>query len=144
MLWQRIFQSRPPMNSMVVGMRLRHGRWYNYYESRVPLENCALRFNPDEIAVCRDQSSAGSPRLRTNCLFAWRSLHVTPAAAGRTRSVTCGTLRGRRQRVKTAPQNLLNLAPANTCPKTGIPTCRCWFCLQGWSCRLAVGRLFVW
>ena len=51
-------------------------RWYIYYESRVPLEKCALRANPDEIAVWRDQSSAGSPRLRTKCIFARRSLHM--------------------------------------------------------------------
>ena len=40
-------------------------RWYIYCESRVPLEKCALRANPGEIAVCRDQSSAGSPRFHT-------------------------------------------------------------------------------
>ena len=99
---------------MVVGMRLRHGRWYNYYESRVPLENCALRFNPDEIAVYKCRKSTAPYELPLRMAVA---SHVTAAAAGRTRSVTCGTLRGRHQRLKTAPQNLLNLAPANTCPE---------------------------
>ena len=109
----------PPTNEFYgCGDALAARPWYNYYESSAPLKECALQFNPDEIAVYKCRKSTAPYELPLREAVAAR---VTPAAAGRTRSVNCGTLRGRRQRLKTAPQNLLNLAPANTCPENRNP-----------------------
>ena len=103
----------PPTNAFHgCGDALAARPWYNYHESRAPLKKCTLQFNPDEIAVYKCRKSTAPYELPLPAAVA---AHLTPAAAGRTRSVTCGTLRGRRLRLKTAPQNLLNLVPANTC-----------------------------
>ena len=101
---------------MVVGMRWRHGRGTTI--TKAVLEKRALQFNPDEIAVYRCRKFTAPFELPLRAAVAAR---LTPAAAGRTRGVTCGTLRGRRQRLKTAPQNLFNFAPANTCPENRNP-----------------------